>query len=148
MESPQKVKIAIRGGNPSVTHQSQKTASPEPIVQSASVLSVPTPITTNGMDLSIPVTNGNGLHERSQDHRPQSIPHQNGVIKSSMEGTVTSSQGKIHEVDSNSGGENQESEEEDFNQDENSGELVIREDDDEDGVGELYLLVRLNMCKN
>lgn len=124
VESPPKVKIASKTGVITALNQNQihKSISPEPVVQSASVHSSP----TNGIDLSIPMTNGNGAMDR---------PLQNGTPKF-IESNVTSSQGKI-ENESNSGGEIQDSDDDDFNQDENSGELVIREDDEEDGVGYL-----------
>lgn len=110
------------------TSQLSNHCSPEPVVQSASVHSAHSPA-TNGIDLSIPVSNGNSNHDRN---RPQ-----NGVLKLFTEGSVTSSQGRVNEVDSNSGGEHLDSEEEDLNQDENSGELVIKEEDneEEDGLG-------------
>ena len=58
------------------------------------------------------------------------------------EGSVSCSQRRANEVDSNSGGEHQDSEEEDLNQDENSGELVIKEEDnDEDGLGKPCKLI-------
>ncbi|KAK3913464.1 Protein bric-a-brac 2 [Frankliniella fusca] len=133
VDSPSKVKIAMKidSSLPTNLSQSNGNGSPEPVVQSASVHSVQS-LATNGIDLSVPMANGNGVHARNQER-----PAQNGPSKVFAEGNVTSSQGKVHEIDSNSGGENQDSEDDDFNQDENSGELVIKEDDEEDGVGYL-----------
>ncbi|XP_034230210.1 protein tramtrack, beta isoform-like isoform X2 [Thrips palmi] len=133
-ESPPKAKVAHKAGGPSPISQPHiMNGSPEHSVQQPSVIASRSP-STNGIDLSIPLTNGNGAHERSQDR-----PYQNGTAKLYNESSVISTQGKVHEVDSNSSGENQESEEEDLNQDENSGELVIREEDEgeEEGLGYL-----------
>lgn len=127
VDSPPKAKVAMKSTSPLSNH-----SSPEPVVQSASVHSAQSP-PTNGIDLSIPMSNGNSVHENINR------PHQNGVLKLFTEGSVTSSQGRVHEVDSNSGGEHLDSDDEDLNQDENSGELVIKEEDneEEDGVGYL-----------
>lgn len=133
IESPSKVKIAVKTGELTPISQPHiMNGSPEHVVQQPSVIASRSP-STNGIDLSIPLTNGNGSHDRNQDR-----PYQNGTPKLYNERSVISSQGKAHEVDSISSGENQESEEEDLNQDENSGELVIREEDEgeEEGLGE------------